>query len=105
MLDWESADSRFYLYDIFVMFSGIRTGIQIDKAFKLFFHKADEHKIKINNYSKSSLVKLLCFEELRFHFNEDISENFFYPGTNSKNIVNELINFLEYFKLNKKEYE
>ena len=73
--------------------------------FELIFHKADEHKIKINNYSKSSLVKLLCFEELRFHFNEDISENFFYPGTYAKNIVNELINFLEYFKLNKKEYE
>jgi thiamine kinase-like enzyme len=105
VLDWESADSRFYLYDIFVMFSGIRTGLQIDKAFKFFFHKADEHKIKINNYSKSSLVKLLCFEELRFHFNEDISENFFCSGTNLKNIINELINFLEHFKLNKKEYE
>lgn len=105
VLDWESADNRFYLYDTFVMFSGIRTGIQFEKAFKLFFHKVDEHKIKINNYSKSSLVKLLCFEELRFHFNEDISENFFYPGINSKNIVNRLNKFLEHIKLNKNKYE
>ena len=105
VLDWESADSRFYLYDFFVMFSGIRTGIQLDKAFKLFFKKVDKYKIKINNYSNSSVVKLLCFEELRFHLNEDISENFFCPGKNSRNILNRLNNFLEHYKQNKKEYE
>ena len=87
------------------MFSGIRTGIQLDKAFKLFFKKVDKYKIKINNYSNSSVVKLLCFEELRFHLNEDISENFFCPGKNSRNILNRLNNFLEHYKQNKKEYE
>tara|TARA_B100000787_G_scaffold160135_1_gene138909 strand:+ start:428 stop:1270 length:843 start_codon:yes stop_codon:yes gene_type:complete len=99
VLDWESADNRFYLYDVFVMLSSIRTGIGLDKAFELFFQKVDEHQIKIDRYSKTSLIMLLCFEELRFHFNEDISSNFLSPGVNSKKTLNKISTFLDSVKI------
>ena len=99
VLDWESADNRFYLYDAFVMLSSVRTGIELDKAFELFFKKADKYQIKIDRYSKASLIILLCFEELRFHFNEDISSNFLSPGANSKKTLNKISTFLDSVKI------
>jgi hypothetical protein len=99
VLDWESADNRFYLYDAFVMLSGVRTGIELDKAFELFFKKADKYQIKIDRYSKTTLIILLCFEELRFHFNEDISSNFLSPGVNSKKYLIKISTFLDSVKI------
>lgn len=99
VLDWESADNRFYLYDVFVMFSGIRTGIELHKAFELFFQKVEEYQIKINRYSKTNLIMLLCFEELRFHFSEDISYNFYSSGVNSKKTLMKISNFLDSIKI------
>ena len=83
VLDWEAADRRFYLYDLFVMLSDIRTGNDLESSFTLFFnniYKFDDINVK---YSKKVTIALLCFEELRFHLNEDISENYFYSGNNS----------------------
>lgn len=99
VLDWESADNRFYLYDAFVMLSTVRTGIELEKAFELFFKKANKYQIKIDRYSKTTLIFLLCFEELRFHFNEDISSNFFSPGVNSKKTLKEISTFLDLVKI------
>ena len=99
VLDWESADNRFYLYDVFVMLSSVRTGIGLEKAFELFFQKVDEYQIKIDRYSKTSIILLLCFEELRFHFSEDISCNFFSSGVNSKIILNKISIFLDSVKI------
>ncbi|MDB9846673.1 phosphotransferase [Flavobacteriaceae bacterium] len=99
VLDWESAANRFYLYDVFVMLSSVRTGIGLDKAFELFFQKVDEYQIKINRYSKTSIILLLCFEELRFHFSEDISYNFFSSGVNSKITLNKISTFLDSVKI------
>ena len=95
VLDWESADNRFYLYDAFVMLSSVRTGIELDKSFELFFTKADKYHIKIDRYSKTNLIILLCFEELRFHLNEDISSNFLSPGVNLKKTLNKISTFLD----------
>lgn len=99
VLDWESAANRFYLYDVFVMLSSVRTGIGLEKAFELFFQKVDEYQIKIERYSKTSIILLLCFEELRFHFSEDISCNFFSSGVNSKIILNKISIFLDSVKI------
>ena len=99
VLDWESADNRFYLYDVFVMLSSVRTGIGLEKAFELFFQKVDEYQIKIDRYSKTSIILLLCFEELRFHFSEDISCNFFSSGVNSKITLNKISTFLDSVKI------
>jgi predicted Ser/Thr protein kinase len=99
VLDWESADNRFYLYDAFVMLSAVRTGIELEKAFELFFKKANKYQIKIDRYSKTTLIFLLCFEELRFHFHEDISSNFFSPGVNSKKTLKKISTFLDLVKI------
>ena len=99
VLDWESADNRFYLYDVFVMLSGVRTGIRLDKAFELFFQKVDEYQIKIDRYSKTSIIMLLCFEELRFNFSEDISCNYFSSGVNTKKSLNKINAFLKSVKI------
>ena len=87
VLDWEAADRRFYLYDLFVMLSDIRTGNDLESSFTLFFnniYKFDDVNVK---YSKKVSIALLCLEELRFHLNEDISENYFYSGNNSSKIA------------------
>ena len=87
VLDWEAADRRFYLYDLFVMLSDIRTGNDLESSFSLFFNninKFDDVNVK---YSKKVTIALICFEELRFHLNEDISENYFYSGNKSSKIA------------------
>jgi hypothetical protein len=81
------------------MLSGVRTGIGLDKAFELFFQKVDEYQIKTDRYSKTSIIMLLCFEELRFHFSEDISRNFFSSGVNSKITLNKISTFLDSVKI------
>lgn len=103
VIDWESADNRFFLYDIFVILSGIRTEIELDKAFELFFQNVQKFKIDINNYSKYSLVTILCFEEFRFHLNEDITKNYFSPGRNSMNKFIKINTFIS--NLSSKKYE
>ena len=94
VLDWESADDRFYLYDAFVMFSGVRTGINLEKAFESFFQNVAEYNMHIDQYSKTSLIIILCFEEARFNLNEDISENFLNPGLNSIKTLTRLLTYL-----------
>jgi len=87
VLDWEASDRRFYLYDLFVMLGDIRTGNDLESSFTLFFNNIDKFDDVNVKYSKKATIALLCFEELRFHLNEDISENYFYSGNNSSKIA------------------
>ena len=91
ILDWESSDIRFYMYDFYVLFSGIRTGNSINKSFELF---TDKLKI-FKKQSPSNLTKiLLCYEELRFNLNEKISINFYDPGKDLMKLVTEINDFI-----------
>lgn len=98
VIDWEAADYRFFMYDFFVLLSGIRTGKNIYSSFDLFFSQLNLFNFDLDEYSKKSLVLLLSFEELRFNLNEKISLNFF----ESKEYLNNI-----FFEINRnfKKYE
>lgn len=85
VIDWESADKRFYLYDYFTLFSEIRTNISFKKSIDIFKAK---FSIDMN------VVYLLLIEELRFSLNEEFSLNFLNSGENTKKLCNNILNFI-----------
>ena len=94
VLDWEAADTRFYLYDLFVMISEIRTGNDLESSFMLFFNNIERFDSTNVRYSKKVTKSLLCLEELRFHLNEDISKNYFYSGVRCHNVIKTINDYL-----------
>lgn len=85
VIDWESADKRFYLYDYFTLFSKIRTNISLKKSIDIF-------KTKFPN--DMNVIYLLLIEELRFSLNEEFSLNFFNSGETTKKLCNDILNFI-----------
>lgn len=94
VIDWEAADNRFYLYDLFTILSGLREGQTLKKGLSLFFENAGRYDDGINNYSKKVVMLLLCTEELRFYLNEDISLNYFQTGIKSRLVAAEIDSLL-----------
>lgn len=95
LLDWESADERFYLYDAFVLLSGIRTGIGYKEAFQNFFHEIFNYDFGSSQYTKSALIKLLSLEELVYRLNNDISLNINEPELNSLKLMDSFSDLLK----------
>lgn len=94
VLDWESADERFMLYDSFVLLSGIRSGISLIESFEAFFGKVDEYDVEIDQYPRPFLEILLCLEELLFNCNENISKNFVNPGVQASEKLTKILEFI-----------
>ena len=94
ILDWESSDIRYYMYDFFVLFSGIRTGNSLEKSFELFSNKLENIKILKDKYSFNLTKILLCYEELRFNLNEKISINFYDSGKGLRRLVSDINNYI-----------
>ena len=85
IIDWESSDKRFHMYDYFTLFSKIRTNISLKKSIDIFNTK----------YTKdTNVIYLLLIEELRFSLNEKFSLNFFSSGKTTKKLCNDILNFL-----------
>ena len=85
VIDWESADKRFYLYDYFTLFSKIRTNISLNKSIDIFEAKFP---------TDMNVIYLLLIEELRFSINEEFSLNFFNSGIKTKELCNDILNFI-----------
>ena len=85
VIDWESADIRFYLYDYFTLFSEIRTNISLDKSISNF-------SAKFKN--DTNFIYLLLIEQLRFSLNEDFSLNFFNSGKKTRKLCKDIVNFI-----------
>ena len=98
VLDWESADERFILYDAFVLLSGIRSGISLKESFESFFNNVDEYNVVIDQYSRPFLKTLLCLEELLFNCNENISDNFFNPGVDALETLSKTLDFISSYE-------
>ena len=94
VLDWEAADTRFYLYDLYVLLSGIREGKELKFGFSLFFDNIENYERINNMYSKKAVMSLLCLEELRFNLNEDVSPNYFQQGIKSYIVAKAIDNLL-----------
>ena len=97
VLDWESVDDRFYLYDLFVFYGGVREGNDIQKSILIFFETVPESFLKVNNLNKI----LLSLEELRFHINESISNNYFKTRDKLFSVLKEVENFSKNLNKNK----
>lgn len=93
VIDWEASDKRFYLYDYFILMSGLRVHLSIEKGVNRFY---TESRCLINKDSyDSDTINLLLLEELRFNINEQFSVNFFKSGFNTSNLCHSVLKFLE----------
>lgn len=85
VIDWESADKRFYLYDYFTLFSKIRTNISLNIAIDIFLAKFP---------NDMDVIYCLLIEELRFALNEEWSFNYKSSGINTRKLCNDILNLI-----------
>jgi hypothetical protein len=90
VLDWESTDKRFYLYDLFTILSGRREGIGLEKGLNIFFDKCNSFDTGFKKYSKELITFLICLEDLKFNIFEDVSINYYNPGIKSGVVAAEI---------------
>ena len=91
VIDWESANKRFYLYDIYTLEGGIRAGISLKRSIERFIEKISfSEKVKMNK----DIINLVLIEELRFSINEEYSENFYTSGLKTKQICESIQKYL-----------
>jgi len=91
VIDWESANKRFYLYDIYTLAGGIRAGVSLKRSIERFIEKISfSEKVKMNK----DIINLLLIEELRFSINEEYSENFYTSGLKTKQICESIQKYL-----------
>ena len=85
IIDWESADRRFYLYDYFTLSTNIRSTKSLEDSINIFAHK---YKSDIN------VIYLLLVEELRFSINENFSLNFFSSGKATEKLCSDILTYI-----------
>jgi hypothetical protein len=92
VIDWEASNKRFYLYDVFTLLSKIRSGISLTEAIENL--KRVNEKINRVNSENEDEITLLLIEELRFHINEDFSENFYSSGKKTEKLCQSIISYI-----------
>lgn len=92
VIDWESANKRFYLYDFFVLYSSIRTGVSLNEAIENFKLKVNE--VETLNSIGNNDILLLLIEEIRFSVKENFSLNFYEPGDKTNLLIDAIKNYL-----------
>jgi len=91
VIDWESANKRYYLYDIYVLEGGSRSDFSLKESIGKFKERvAFSKKIELN----VDTINLLLIEELRFSVNEDYSENFYVSGFKTKQVCESIQKYL-----------
>jgi hypothetical protein len=91
VIDWESANKRFYLYDIFVLIGGIRANTPLKESVELFKNKVASF---IDIAVTDDMIILLLIEELRFSINEEFSENFYISGLKTHQICKSIEDYI-----------
>lgn len=101
VIDWESSDRRFFLYDFFVLFGNPRHDFFLLNSYNKFIEKMlffDNISSEIiNEYSKV----LLFLEELKFYSCEENSLNYNKFPNRCKEIILQLISILGLMNFNK----
>ena len=91
VIDWESANKRYYLYDIYTLIGGLRSGIQLKESIEVFRGKISSFlDLEISH----QMIILLFIEELRYSINEEYSENFYISGVKTNHLCNEILNYI-----------
>ena len=91
VIDWESANKRFYLYDIYILEGGLKSGVSLKESIEKFKEKVAFSKIIDLNVDT---INLLLIEELRFSVNEEYSENFYVSGFKTKQVCESIQKYL-----------
>ena len=92
VIDWESSDKRFYLYDAFVLLGKIREDISLQEALDNFGEEMGI--LNLDEKVEKDAVILLLIEELRFNINESFSANFYESGTQTESLCNAIMEFI-----------
>ena len=91
VIDWESANKRYYLYDIYTLIGGLRSGIQLKESIEVFRGKISSFLDVVVTHE---MIILLFIEELRYSVNEEYSENFYISGLKTNEICNSIKDYL-----------
>jgi predicted Ser/Thr protein kinase len=91
VIDWESANKRYYLYDIFTLIGGVRTSTQLKESIEIFNNKISTFA-DVNE--THDMIILLLIEELRFSVNEEYSENYNISGLKTKEICDSILEYI-----------
>ena len=91
VIDWESANKRYYLYDLYTLIGGVRSGVQLKKSIEVFRNKISSF---LNVEVTNDMIILLFIEELRYSVNEEYSENFYISGLKTKEICDAIQDYL-----------
>lgn len=91
VIDWESANQRFYLYDIFTILGRVRTNISLLESIESF---KKEISYFLDIEITQDIIILILIEELRFSINEEYSENFYISGIKTKEIFGSIQEYL-----------
>ena len=91
VIDWESANKRYYLYDIYTLIGNVRSSVPLLEAIKIFSNKISSF---LNVVVTNDMIILLFIEELRYSVNEEYSENFYISGLKTKEICGAIQDYL-----------
>jgi hypothetical protein len=91
VIDWESADKRYYLYDLFILLGKVRTNISLKESIENFKNKI---LLFLDVTITPDIITLLLIEELRFSVNEEYSENFYISGIKTKQICESIQEYI-----------
>ena len=92
VIDWEASAKRYYLYDTFVLFGGIREGTPLVDALQVF--KNSSNLINLVSEANNNTFTLLIIEELRFIINETFSENFYNSGLKTTKLCETILTYI-----------
>ena len=92
VIDWESSDKRFYLYDAFILFGRLREGKSLAESLENF--KESMASFYLIEDVDDNVITLLLIEELRFNVNETFSSNFFESGAHSESLCDAIMEFI-----------
>ena len=103
VIDWESSDRRFFLYDFFVLLGNPRHDKFILNSYYTFkeqIHLLDDFPSEFIN---ENTMLLFFLEELKFYTSEENSLNYNTPPKRCKDIMLQFISILSFINFNKNQ--
>lgn len=101
VIDWESSDRRFFLYDFFVLFGNPRHEFFLMKSYNEFKEKILQFNTITSEYLNEYSMLLLFLEELKFYSSEENSLNYITFPKRCKEIILQLISISSLINFNK----
>ncbi len=88
VIDWEAAEKRFWLYDIFVLIGDLRAHGDVKEALNRFenFVSRDQNRFEM----PIDWQQLLLIEELLYAVYEDCSPNFYQSGVKAARVCDQI---------------